>query len=123
MNNLIYEPIAVCTDETYNETFQEVYQKNLAHLDAIEEKVIATGSLLYRFLYESVADGKAIYQIIKLNKKTARVRLCRVDGLYDDYVVPQWGMEATVPLDYVKNSIRMQDAWRTIVQARNGKGA
>ena len=111
-NTMIYEPVKVCTEENYSRTWDEVQKANIAHLEKIEAKAIEQGGLLYRFLYEPVADGKAIYQIIKVNKRTVRVRLCSIDGLYYDYMVPQWGEEATVPIDYAQSGINWQNAWR-----------
>lgn len=111
-NSMIYEPVMTCTEEDYSKMWEACQKANTEHLEEIEKKAIAAGGILYRFLYESVADGKAVYQVIKVNKTTARVRLCVVDGCFADYVVPQWGNEATVSLDYVKKGIEWQDAWR-----------
>ena len=119
--DMIYEPIKVCTEENFCQTWLEVHEANEARIREIEEKAISDGTLLYRFLYESVADGKAIYQIIKENKTTVRVRLCSMDGLYDDYIVPQWGAEATIPKSYAESGIRFQDAWRTAVEKNKTK--
>ena len=108
---MIYQPIKAY-DGPYNyEKWQECREANFNHLKEIENKAIASGGLIYRFLYEAVADGKAIYQIIKVNKRTVRVRLCDIDG-YADYVVPQWGEEATVNIEYAESGIKWQDAWR-----------
>ena len=115
-NEMIYEPVKICTEENFSKTWLEVHKANEKHIQEIENKAILNGGLLHRFLYESVADGKAIYQIIRENKTTVRVRLCSIDGLFDDYVVPQWGVEATIPKSYAEKSIKFQDMWRTAVQ-------
>ena len=117
-NDMIYQPVMICTEENYLKTYQDVRKANIEHLEKIEQKAIAQGSLLYRFLYEGVADGKAIYQIIKVNKTTVRVRLCILDGLYDDYVVPQWGDEATIDREYAEQNILRQDMWRKFIAER-----
>jgi hypothetical protein len=113
-NTMIYEPVMACTEENYCQTWKTALEVNEAHMQAIEQKAIESGDILYRFLYESVADGKAIYQIVKVNKRTVKVRLCSLDGLYCDYVVPQWGTEATIPIDYAKYRINWQDTWRAM---------
>ena len=117
-DTMIYEPVKVCTEENFCKTWEEVRKANEEHLQKIEEKAIADGGLLHRFLYESVADGKAIYQIIKVNKTTVRVRLCSMDGLYDDYIVPQWGEEATISKEYAISGIRWQDTWRKMMSEK-----
>ena len=113
-NNMLYEPVVCCTEQNYCQMWQSVQQTNIEKIEEIEEKAIAAGGLLYRFLYESVADGKAIYQIVKVNKQTVRVRLCSIDGLYYDYVVPQWGREATIPIKYAQSAIAYQDTLKKI---------
>lgn len=111
-NPMIYVPAKTCTIDDFCKKWAECTKANMARLEEIEQKAIANGGILYRFLYESVADGKAIYQIVKLNKKTARVRLCCIDGCFADYVVPQWGDEATIPIEYAYKGIAWQDMWR-----------
>jgi hypothetical protein len=108
----IYKPVMVCSEEHYMKYFEDAHKRNWDELKRVEANVIAEGGILHRFLYEAVADGQAVYQVIKLNKKTAKVRWCQIDPCYADYVVPQWGMEATVSLEYIENAIRWQDAMR-----------
>ena len=83
----------------------EETEKKVRELD---RKAKESGSILYRFLYEPVADGKGIYQIIKVNKKTCRIRYCSTDG-YNEYQVRQWGEIATVPMQYVLDALGRQD--------------
>ena len=66
-NAMIYHPVAVCDTEDYFHSWENATKKNQEHMNAIEKKAIEQGSLLYRFLYEGVADGVAIYQIVKEN--------------------------------------------------------
>ena len=109
---MIYKPVRLY-DEGHDWKELEACRKiNFERLKEIEEKAIKDGGLLYRFLYESVADGKAIYQIVKVNKRTVKVRLCSIDGYYNDYVVPQWGEEATVSIAYATSGVNWQDMWR-----------
>ena len=118
MNEMLYQPVKTCVNYTDYREVEDAQKQNLARIEEIEKAAIARGGLLHRFIYESVADGKSIYQIIKVNKKTVQVHLCPVDGLYSDYVVPYWGMRATIPIEYAEKSIRAQDTWRRIMEER-----
>lgn len=110
-NDMIYAPVMICDPNNYAKTYEQVMATNTDCLEKIEATAIKEGGLLHRFLYEAVADGKAIYQIIRVNKKSVRVRLCSLDGLYYDYSVPQWGNEATIPLQYAQSRIDWQNAY------------
>ena len=112
-NNMFYTPNLPKGFHTYDFNIDEwikLEEENRMQIKRIEERAIQAESLLYRFLYEPVADGKGIYQIIRLNKKTCRLRYCSTDG-YQSYVVRQWGEEATVSMDYVLQSIRAQNLY------------
>lgn len=82
-------------------------EENRARIKELDQKAKEQGSILYRFLYEHVIDEFGIYQIIKVNKKTCRVRFCTTDG-FSEYQVPQWGETATIPLEYALRSL----SWR-----------
>jgi hypothetical protein len=62
---MIYVPAQTCTEEEYSKRWEECQKANSARMKEIEEKAIANGGLLHRFLYESVADSKAIYQSLR----------------------------------------------------------
>lgn len=74
---------------------------NLEHLQAIDKAQASKGEkLLYRYFNRPVADGKAWYQVTKVNKKTATVTWC--DGIcLDNYQDGILGDEATLPIDMV----------------------
>jgi hypothetical protein len=78
-----------------------------ALLDAQDKAGKDAGTLLGRFVQEPRGDGYAIYQVVKLNKKTAR--LAHVCGIGDDWHVPMWGLEASVDIKYVEQNIRRRD--------------
>lgn len=61
-------------------------------------------TLVGRIIRKGVADGYAAYQVIKVNKTTARVR--HLVGLGDDYMETAWGREATVSLDVLAFFLR-----------------
>lgn len=72
----------------------------------------AVGTLLGRIIRQPMGDGQAVYQIIKLNKRTARIRAC--DGLGDDWVLPVWGVETSIPLVQAARFVENQDALRAL---------
>lgn len=87
--------------------WKERFERNWKHLKNCDEKAAAKGSLVGRYIDEPFADGKAIYQIIKENKKTVRIRVCT--GLGDDWVIPYWGEETSIKKDYALQKIRLRE--------------
>lgn len=112
--NMVYKPVKVYSGTGVDELMNCI-KANEEHMNAIEKEAIANGGLLHRFIYEPVADGKAIYQVIRVNKKTVNLRLCSLDGKYYDYVVPYWGDSPSVSRTYVENAISRQDAIRELM--------
>lgn len=84
------------------------WQKNQEKLDKQDEKAKAEGKLVGRIIEEQFADGFAVYEIIKENKNTVRIRVCT--GLGDDWEIPYWGTEATIKKDFVLNKFNFQDS-------------
>lgn len=90
------------------ETIEANLKINWEHLKEIDEKAKARGELLWRFFSVSVADGKAFYQVTKVNKTTARVEWC--DGICpDNYYDQVIGGGSTLPLSKVKQWISGRD--------------
>jgi hypothetical protein len=85
---------------------------NEALLDAIDARAMARGAILGRYIREPFADGHATYQVIDLTKTRARIRVCR--GLGDDWVIPYWGEEASVDLDFVQQRIKHRDSFKAL---------
>lgn len=92
--------------------FLKRWRLNWRQFEAIDKLAKKRGELLYRYIAEPIADGRAIYQILRVNKKSVRVRVC--EGIGDDWVLPYWGEEATIPLEYAEKSIRGRDALRAM---------
>lgn len=88
------------------EDFVKQWEENQRKLDEKDAKAKAEGKLVGRFIQEPFADGYAIYEITKENKKTVRIRV--VDGIGDDWRIPYWGDEATIEKSYALKSL----AWR-----------
>lgn len=93
------------------------WKANNQNLRKIDSEAKSQGTLLHRYIAEPHADGNAIYQIIRVNKKTVRIRVCT--GLGDDWTIPYWGKETSIPLDYAKESINRRDALAEIFKQRS----
>lgn len=113
MENLLYTPKLPEGFDPENCNVDEwirMTEENQEKIEELDQKAKEQGSVLYRFLYEPVGDGFGIYQIIKVNKKTCQVRYCTTDG-FDSYQVRQWGEKATIPMQYVMETLTMRDYW------------
>lgn len=80
---------------------------NYEQLKEIDKMAKSKGELLGRYVDVPVADGKAIYQIMRVNKNT--VRLKALSGFGDDYILDYWGYEATVDKDYIVSLVMRRD--------------
>lgn len=89
------------------DNFIAATRRNFDLLDQIDKAAKAEGSLLWRYISEPFADGRAYYQIVKVNKKT--VRIVRCTGLGDDWTIPYWGNSATIDIDYAEQKISARD--------------
>ena len=86
-----------------------ILEENWKALHEHDKKLGKEGKLVGRFIKEGVADGNAIYQIIKENKRTVRIR--RIPFVCpDEYQVRYWGNEATIDKAYAIKSIRGREA-------------
>lgn len=86
---------------------EPVMQHNWDQLEQIDLEAKERGELLWRYIQEPFADGYAIYQIVKVNKTTVRIQHCA--GFGDDWVIPYWGAEATIDLDYAITKTQQRD--------------
>ena len=73
---------------------------------AIDAAAKEAGELKGRVIKEPFADGHAYYLIKKVNKKT--VRIVHQD-VYDGWVLPFFGKEATIDISYAQQNIQQQD--------------
>jgi len=102
-----------------NLNFLETIKKNWAKLQECDKTAKEKGELVGRYIDEPFADGKAIYQIIKENKKTVRIRVCT--GLGDDWVIPYWGEETTIDKEYAVKKVAQRDALVELFRKKEGK--
>lgn len=65
------------------------------------------GQLIGRYIDHPYADSKAIYIIVKENKTTVRIQVAT--GLGDDWVLPAWGAESTIPKDVALQFVNSRD--------------
>lgn len=84
-------------------------RKNFDHLKAIDSFAKKQRQFLYRFFTVPVADGQAIYQIIKVTKTKATVMRCTNIEL-DEYRDMVLGDEAQIPLAQAEQFIKSKDA-------------
>jgi hypothetical protein len=87
---------------------------NLQHLQRIDRaaKDARTG-LLFRYFKVPVADGAAYYQVVKVNKNTAKVKWCYGICL-DDYVDEILGEGASIPIKKAEELVSRTDGIRRI---------
>ena len=96
--------------EPFNiDEYLRIDQENLDLLEKIDKEAREKGEILHRYITEPYADGKAIYQIIKVNKKTVRIKVCL--GIGDEWVLPMFGKECLVSKDYVEEVLKRRDFW------------
>lgn len=96
--------------EPFNlDEYLRIDQENLDLLEKIDKEAREKGEILHRYITEPYADGKAIYQIIKVNKKTVRIKVCL--GIGDEWVLPMFGEECLVDRNYIEESLKRRDFW------------
>ena len=102
----VYYPIPVDFSQGTSEMIR-LWDENQKRVMEIDKEGKVKGELLGRMIMEPVADGKACYQIVKVNKRTVRIK--SVKGIGDDYTVPYWGDEASIERSYAENHIAYRD--------------
>lgn len=96
-------------------------RRNSELLQRIDEAARAQGGLLWRVIRYAVADGYAVYQIVKVNKTSVRVAYCPgLEENPDEYQVDAWGRQATVPLSIAERLVHTHDALQAIFGVRSG---
>lgn len=87
---------------------QDINWKTLENQDARAKKA---GQLVGRYITQGIADGRAVYVIVKENQKT--VRIAHVTGLGDDYMIPYWGSGTSIKKDFALQNLNWKDLWTT----------
>lgn len=108
----LYAPVAGTSEQWVlldTTAWLQAMERNFAELKACDDEAAAAGRLTGRYFYQSVADGRAFYQIVRENKKTVRIRHCEgVAG--DDYQVNLWGWEASIPTTLAQRLVNQRVA-------------
>lgn len=91
------------------EQFREKVAANFARLQAEDEEAKAAGTLRGRYLYFSVGDGRAFYQIVKVNKRSVRVKLC-YDVAPDNWELPLLGHAGSLTFQQALHEVRRREA-------------
>lgn len=109
--NMLYTP--VMPDEVMLEGVDENERKKMVEenkntVSRIEAEAIKRGCLLYRFLYQPVEQGVAVYQIVAINRISCKIQYCSIDGSQKT-MAKQWGKEACVGTEYMMRRIESQD--------------
>lgn len=103
---MLYLPELKTQSETVKEWFDRE-QRNISLIQKIDKEQKEKGETLYRFLFFPIADGKAIYQIIKINKKTVNISVCTEIG--DDWIIPSLGSETKISKYIAEEEIKKRD--------------
>jgi hypothetical protein len=86
--------------QTDFDLMSEAYDRNHTVIRGWDDTAKKTRAWVGRTLQDGVGDGYAVYVVVKENKKTVKVKVCR--GLGDDWVSRHFGEESSI--DKVKAS-------------------
>lgn len=84
-----------------NRQWDEIVAKDAAARDA--------GTLIGRYYSEPVADGSALYEVVKVTKKTIRLRHINYGDGYQIRLIEQMGCK--LPREIVEQNINQRDKW------------
>lgn len=83
------------------------YYRKWDSLKRQDEEAKKAGTLVGRYIKEPYADGYAVYVITKVLKNS--VKAVAQTDLGDGWVIPYWGVNATIGRKYVENSIKQRE--------------
>lgn len=92
------------SDEKTKRNWNQIYKSDKTGKD--------NNTILGRFYSESIGDGKAIYIVTKLNKRTCVLECCTQIG--DDWKIPMLGDIGTANIDYITQRISARDSMSSI---------
>jgi hypothetical protein len=93
-------------------------EHNLNVLEGIDREQKAKGEILWRYFKRQIADGYAFYQIIKVTKKTAVVKICRGICL-DEWTDNLLGEECSLPIQKVQELMYNRDVLDNLFSKHN----
>jgi len=92
--------------------------ENQEHLEECDRQARENDQIVGRHIAHPYADGQAIYQIIRDNKRSVRIRVCA--GLGDDWVLPAWGAECTIDKEQALQFLDFMDSMRELSTKKFG---
>ena len=110
---MLYHPEPI----DYGAGFEASLNRNWDRLNKIDAKAKAEGTLLYRYIDHPYADGRAYYQIVKVNKRSVSIKV--LGGLGDDWVLPAWGRECKIPKNLAEQFVARRDALAKLFAERS----
>lgn len=121
-NSNLYRPVIVFDKRTPYEEVAKAREKNMRFIEYIDETQRRKDDIWFRFVRVGVADGYAVYQVVRATKTYCYLQAISLDGLLYkalgmeeegfcyDYLVPQWGTFARVNRKQVEKLLKQQDA-------------
>ena len=88
------------------EEYEAEYNRLWAALEAADQAGKDAGTLVGRYIQEPRGDGYAIYQVVKENKRTVRIKHVEIG---DAWVVPMWGGGCSLPKQWAEQNIYRRD--------------
>lgn len=107
--DLVYRPMLENDCKNIGQ-IHAAYEQNWKRLQELDEEAQRRGLVVGRYITHSYADGQAVYQIVAENRKTIRIQVVR--GLGDDWVLPAWGVDATIDKAYAEKEFRQREFWK-----------
>lgn len=96
------------------EQLEPVLKENWGKLVEQDTKAKEAGTLVGRYIREPVADGNAIYIIIKVCKRVVHIRYVP-EVCPDEYRYSYWGNGGTIRRDYAENSVSWRDNMKEVL--------
>ena len=110
IKDTLYTPI----HPSVPKTFAQQMKMNRERLDYFDEKAKKAGKLVGRYIQEQYADSHAVYQIVKENKTTVVIAVCK--GIGDGWTIPYWGERATIDKKYAVENVDYRDRVNSFLQ-------
>ena len=91
------------------------FERDETIMEEKDRKARANNSLVGRYIEEQHADGYAFYEIVKENTKTVKIKHLKI---WDAWVIPYWGLSATIDKKYVKDQLQYRESLEKLFQRR-----
>ena len=95
----------------------QTLDENWKRLREYDQEAKSRGSLVGRYIREPFADGFAVYEIVRENKTTVRIKRLS-DICADEWSIPYWGEETSIKKEYAIQMVNGRDAWEDMMNGR-----